>query len=280
MSAILTPINNNIVQVGVYSSGDTYTHIRAGSVYCTGISCNTVSELPAQSGGIAGYYLEQGSAAHVIADNAIYVMNSAGTWILQDTSPYNNVYTKTEVDNLLTPITDDISTLYTADSTLRGNIAALINDGAKNRLNVFASPSQPQPINNVTWTINADGTVTANGTASANSFFYIIPANTNIGFGEPTFISGCPAGGSATTYEIQVAMTGGTTYHDYGGGESIPFDYVYRYFVCCVRSGYNANNLIFRPMICDAWKYAITPAFVPYSPTNAELAAIIRNYHP
>lgn len=278
MSVILTPYNNNIVQTANYDSGDTYVHIRAGNLQFPGISCDTVSDLPAQSGGITGYYLEQGSTAHVIADNAKYMIDSGGNWILQDTSPFSNVYTKTEVDNLLTPITDDISSLYTADSDLRANIAGLINDGAKNRLNVFATASQT--INGVTWTINADGTVTANNTATANSFLYLIPNNSNIAFGEETFISGCPAGGSASTYEIQVAMQGGTTYHDYGNGEFIPYNYVYRYFVCCVRNGYTANNLIFRPMICDTWKYVITPVFVPYSPTNAELAALIRQYRP
>lgn len=278
MSAILTPYNNNVVQIGVYTAGDTYTHIRAGNLQFPGVSCDTVSDLPAQAGGIPGYYLEQGSTAHIIADNTEYMIDSGGNWILQDTSPYSNVYTKTEVDNLLTPITDDITTLYTANSTLREYVAGLINDGAKNRLNVFATASQI--INGVSWVINADGTVTANGTATANSFFYLIPNNANIAFGEATIISGCPAGGSASTYEIQVAMVAGTIYHDYGDGESIPFDYVYRYFVCCVRNGYNANNLIFRPMICDTWKYAITPAFVPYSPTNAEIMSIIRGYHP
>lgn len=32
-------------------------------------------------------------------------------WVLQDQSPFSNVYTKTEVDSLLTPITDDITSL-------------------------------------------------------------------------------------------------------------------------------------------------------------------------
>ena len=278
MSCVLTPIGNNIVQVGVYDSGDTYTHIRAGNLLQPGISCDTAADLPAQAGGITGYYLEQGSCAHVIDGNQLYVMTSSGSWIQQDTSPYSDVYTKFEVDSLLTPITDDIVSLYVSDSDIRGYIAGLINDSAKNRLNVFQTASQT--INNVVWTINADGTVTANGLASANSFLYLIPNNSNIAFGVATHISGCPSGGSASTYEIQVAQTGGTIYHDYGDGEDIPYDYVYRYFVCCVRSGYNADNLVFRPMICDTWKYLITPVFVPYSPTNAELAALIRSYHP
>lgn len=241
------------------------------------IECDADSDLPGVSD-FSGWIIDKGSKAHVIDGNTDYMLDSNGNWIPQDRSPYSDVYTKSEVDSLLTPITDDIMSLYTADSDLRGNISKLINDGAKNRLNVFQTASQT--INNVIWTINSDGTVTANGQASANSFLYLIPNNTNIAYGVETFISGCPSGGSASTYEIQVAQTGGTTYHDYGDGELIPFDYVYRYFVCCVRSGYTANNLIFRPMICDSWKYDFTPEFVPYSPTNAEIMSIIRSYHP
>lgn len=241
------------------------------------IECDTASDLPGIND-FTGKVLNKGSTAHVIDANEKYMMDSTGTWNIQQQSPFSDVYTKSEVDSLLTPIRDEISSLYTEDSTINSRIAALINDSAKNRLNVFQTASQT--INDVVWTINTNGTVTANGQASANSFLYLIPNNTNIGFGEDTHISGCPSGGSASTYEIQVAMVGGTTYHDYGDGEFIPFDYVYRYFVCCVRNGYTANNLVFRPMICDSWKYILTPVFVPYSPTNAELAALIRSYHP
>lgn len=260
------------IQTQLNVPGDTTTHV---IVY---MECDTLADLPASPTAISGLTLEISSRAHIIQDNTRYCMQADGTWQLQDQSPFSDVYTKSEVDSLLTPITDDITTLFTADSTISSQIAALINDGAKNRLNVFATASQT--INDVVWTINSDGTVTANGQASANSFLYLIPNNTNIAFGETTFISGCPSGGSASTFEIQVAQTGGTTYHDYGDGAEIPSDYVYRYFVCCVRNGYTANNLIFRPMICDVWKYNLTPEFVPYSPTNAELAALIRQFHP
>lgn len=237
------------------------------------VECDTLSDLPAVDA-FSPRVLLKSSTAHVIDGNTEHELNSAGQWILQDKSPYSDVYTKSQVDSLLQDID---STIAEEESTRRLQIAALIDSGAKNRLNVFAVSSQT--ISGVTWTVNSDGTVTANGTATANSFFYIIPGNTNVSFGEATFISGCPAGGSASTYEIQVSMAGGTTYHDYGDGESIPFDYVYRYFVCCVRNGYNAVDLVFKPMICDTWKYMLTPAFVPYSPTNAELSALIRSYH-
>lgn len=237
------------------------------------VECDTVSDLPAVDA-FAPRVLLKSSTAHVIDGNTAYELNSAGQWKLQDKSPYSDVYTKSQVDSLLLDID---STIAEERSTRRLQIAALIDSGAKNRLNVFATASQS--INGIQWTINADGTVSASGTATANSFLYLIPNNTNISYGVETFISGCPSGGSETTYEIQVAMAGGTTYHDYGDGETIPADYVYRYFVCAVRRGQTVSNLKFMPMICDAWKYVLSHAFIPYSPTNAELAALIRSYN-
>lgn len=240
------------------------------------IECDTLADLPEVSD-FPGRTLVKGSEAHVIDGNKIFELNSFGAWIQQEQSAFADVYTKSQVDS----IARDLDAIISLEANERKNqIAALIDSGAKNRLNVFATASQS--IAGIQWTINSDGTVSATGTASANSFLYLIPNNTNIAFGIETHISGCPAGGSSTTHEIQVAMVGGTTYHDYGDGETIPSTYVYRYFVCCVRSGQNiptSSPLIFHPMICDAWKYALTPDFVPYSPSNAELAALIRRYH-
>ena len=234
-------------------------------------------------------FVIQGSYAHVIQDNTKYMMKSDGTWVLQEDPLFSGIYTKEEIDDMISDIDDiqtaqavsihdleyDVEALQTADNVTNGRLARLVDQGAKNLLNVY--DTQTQTINGITWTINADGTVTANGTATANSFLYLIPNNTNISYGYETHISGCPAGGSSTTYEIQVAMTGGTTYHDYGDGKTIPDTYVYRYFVCAVRSGQTVSNLVFRPMITEPWKYALSQAFVPYSPTNAELAKMILN---
>lgn len=101
MSACLTPYNGNIVPVDVWTDGDTYTHIIAGNLKYPGISCDTVSDLPAQAGGISGYYLEQGSTAHVINSNTIYTMQSNGTWVQQDEASRMNVYTKAETDTAI-----------------------------------------------------------------------------------------------------------------------------------------------------------------------------------
>ena len=234
-----------------------------------------------------GVFFTPPTTMHIIEDNTTYAMKSDGTWVLQEDPLFSGIYTKSEIDDMISDIDDiqtaqavsirdleyDVEALQTADNATNGRIAKMADQGAKNLLNVY--DTQTQTINGITWTINADGTVTANGTATANSFLYLIPNNTNIAYGYETHISGCPAGGSSTTYEIQVAMTGGTTYHDYGDGQVIPSTYVYRYFVCAVRSGQTVTNLVFQPMLTESWKYALSQAFVPYSPTNAELAKMI-----
>ena len=98
MSAVFTPYNGNIVQIGVYTDGDTYTHVRAGTISNPGISCDSESDLPAQAGGIPGYFLEQGSTAHAISENTIHTITSSGAWIKQDYASRMDVYTKTEID--------------------------------------------------------------------------------------------------------------------------------------------------------------------------------------
>lgn len=250
------------------------------------IECDDLADLPTTTQ-FTGFVIDKESIAHVINGNQKYMLNSQGVWMLQEDPLFSGIYTKSEIDDMISDI-DDIQTaqavsirdleysveaLQTADNVTNGRLAKLVDQGAKNLLNVY--DTQTQTINGITWTINADGTVTSNGTATANSFLYLIPNNTNIGYGYETHISGCPAGGSSTTYEIQVAMTGGTTYHDYGDGETIPDTYVYRYFVCAVRSGQTVTNLTFRPMITESWKYSLSQAFVPYSPSNADLAKMI-----
>lgn len=245
------------------------------------VECDTEADLPAVNQ-FTGWILDKESKAHVIDGNLMFELNSSGSWILQEQSPFKDVYTKSQVNALIADVDSTIAAIDAAVRLLDAAEPALINSGAKNLLNVF-TVSTPQVINGITWTINSDGTVTASGTASANSFLYLMPNNSNIAYGYETVISGCPAGGSASTYEIQVAMVSGTTYHDYGIGETIPDDYVYRYFVCCVRSGQSipaGSPLVFRPMICRKTFADITSEFVPYAPTNAELYQLIRSYHP
>lgn len=279
MSAILTPYNNNIVQTANYNSGDTYVHIRAGNLQFPGISCDTVSDLPAQSGGITGYYLEQGSTAHVIADNTEYMIDSGGNWILQDTTPYNNIYTKSEIDSIVSGLENRISGIESDVLDNKYMIGKLIDNGAKNILNVWGQTSQV--ISGITWTINNDGTVRAQGTATANSVLYIwrnaFPPPT---ISESIVVSGCPAGASDTTYDISYTTNAsGTISVTTPQTISQAIAATTTRLALRVYSGQTVD-IVFEPMVCRYREYQYSSEFVPYSPTNAELYQIIRSYHP
>lgn len=70
---------------------------------CT-IECDAVSDLPAVDY-FDGISIYKGSNAHVIADNTVYKLNSSGTWVIQDESPFKDVYTKSEINSLLSDYT-------------------------------------------------------------------------------------------------------------------------------------------------------------------------------
>lgn len=225
------------------------------------------------------------SRAHSISDNKKYMLDSSGNWVEQEDTPFSNVYTKSEVDGLLLPITDDIQTLYTSDSTINSQLAVLINEGCKNVVNWSATSST---IEGVTFTINpADRTVSTSGTANQRSqkpLNFTVPPTLQSG---SYVLTGCPAGGAVGTtvkyclYVWDVTTSTRVSMNDTGSGVTFDWtpDSTHQYNIGVdIRSGNNADGLVFRPMITEVWKYALTQTYVPYSPSNAELAKMILGY--
>jgi len=112
--------------------------------------------------------------------------------------------------------------------------------------NLFKNVASSQEINDVTFTVNPDGSVTANGTASANSFFDIpceIPQGDYI-------FSASPQGGSSTTYGASVKYTTPSPQwsdNEYGNGVSATKAIqLVRLFIL---SGTTVSNITFYPMI-------------------------------
>ena len=115
--------------------------------------------------------------------------------------------------------------------------------------------------NGITFTDNKDGSVTVNGTATDNVTFYIKTVDKNFKPSSPILcISGCPAGGSSTTYRMTVnAFKQTETGHTYVAGVSdigngvvlnlTNKDYSQLEIVINVLSGTTVNNLVFRPML-------------------------------
>ena len=176
----------------------------------------------------------------------------------------------------LASITDDTYEPYaktnqelTAENqTLTNNVDVLFETGVKNICPPYLGSYSA---NGITYIGNSDGTVTVNGTCSAN-----VGTNIRVYLKAGQYkVSGCPSGGSYSTYRIGVTTDSWTLIgtHDHGNGTTItiPSDGYYRINLD-VRAGYVANNLVFKPMITDV----DTPEsdydhYVPYAKTNKQL---------
>lgn len=124
----------------------------------------------------------------------------------------------------------------------------------------------------ITYTVNADKSITCNGTTgstasyfSLNSVYTELPDNIDVVF------SGCPAGGSANTYALQLYEEASPIskihWNDYGGGITgkLPKTNNGKYKATIViRPNQTVENLTFYPML----RYAGTDnTYVPYVPT-------------
>lgn len=114
---------------------------------------------------------------------------------------------------------------------------------------VAAYPEAQQA--NVTATVNDDGSITINGTPTAQTDFYL-QANhdglTDIFDGVSITISGCPAGGGASTYRMQVCQTSTSYGNDDGSGYTVTGRTNTRFRIR-IAANYTCNNLTFYPMV-------------------------------
>lgn len=179
-------------------------------------------------------------------------------------------------DSTFVPYAKTNRELTVAEDEDRAALIAQVDGGAKNKLPMtHAGGSITRYGVTCTWDLNA-GTMILNGThrsgdSAAIFEFYdgsaedatILPAGSYV-------ITGCPTGGSTSTYRATLTQIAGAV--DTGNGRSFelsePHYAAYRVLI----SGNVAfNNMVFKPMVCSQEDYAISPAFVPYAPTNREL---------
>lgn len=122
-----------------------------------------------------------------------------------------------------------------------------------------------QTVNGITYTDIGDGRIMANGTATERSGFTLhtrSEGETNefiLPNGEYIF-TGCPAGGSASTYRINFGITKDGSYSELGSdrgngaaftaeGDDFSTDSVNLAFAIDILAGVTVSNLIFEPMI-------------------------------
>lgn len=115
----------------------------------------------------------------------------------------------------------------------------------------------------ITYTDNGDGTVTANGTSTGIADFilaYDFPVKKGM------IISGAPEGSNDVTFEIQVYKDVKNVVQSYGARSIATTDFVGTARIR-IRSGYTANNLVFKPQLEVGSATEYTP-FVDVSTTN------------
>lgn len=145
--------------------------------------------------------------------------------------------------------------------------------GAKNFINVTSKTST---YNGLTFTINADNSVTVNGTATVQSYFTLSNENAWDLKAGNYIINGCPSGGSASTFELQIRTDESDSSLwifgiDFGNGANfnIASDKKVKAYIG-VQSGVTVTNKTFYPMLRPASIQDDT--YVPYSMTNRELS--------
>ena len=181
--------------------------------------------------------------------------------------------------------TADVDTALSSTSTnpvqnkvVHAPIARLVDAGAKNLLKITATS---QTINGVTFTVNADQTVTVNGTNTGTgaATFVLVPNQQAILIPDGNYwFSGCPQGGGSGTFDLRwYHYSSNASAYDRGSGATIrkSGNTTDSNIAIVVMAGVTVNNITFKPMLCTAEDYDVSPEFVPYTPTMRELYEMI-----
>lgn len=171
------------------------------------------------------------------------------------------------------------STNPVQNKVVQAPIASLVDRGAKNVFNLEGSTFNSRPENTTTATKNADGSVLVSATGSG---IRIAHFTVNLQSGVNYHLSGCPSGGGASTYSLDIRDLTNAQIpdsFDIGSGSSsftVPTSGIY-YLSVRFADGYTtpSEGITFKPMLCTAEDYAISPEFVPYAPSNRELYEMI-----
>ena len=140
-------------------------------------------------------------------------------------------------------------TPYSNICPITGHTSATVTRTGKN---LIPNNAQTSTRNGVTFTVNNDGTITANGTASETAILPVFDFRNDNSLldGEYVF-SGCPEGGSSSTYRIDITRSPGSVLQEHGNGNRVVIggDYSLTWLRLVVLSGTTVNNLTFKPML-------------------------------
>lgn len=246
----------------------------SGDIYFDGTNNVSVMSIYVDSAadlsGLTQYediHFQLGSDALDVSTGNKYRMKSDGTWVLQPDNMWQNVYTKTEVDNIVTRIDSDIADVENDVSDLHLALSDVINSGGKNKMPVASGQSTPP----TRW-INVP-VVLPPGTYRV-SFGTLTSTDTDDQVCQACFLSG------TTQVSNWLSFTRGSNV--YSGICTITADTtIFRLYPAGSYAASEGDTVTFdRCMICDNALWEISPEYTPYCPTLYELYQLVKSYHP
>lgn len=119
--------------------------------------------------------------------------------------------------------------------------------------------------NGVTFTVS-NNIVTVNGTATGGDAYISMSASGTLEANQSYTISGCPSGGTSTTYFLQQNYWGGSQQagaQDFGNGRTFtPLNNTIYATYIFIKEGTTVNNMVFKPML---EKGSTKSAYEPYA---------------
>lgn len=240
-----------------------------------GLTIEVVAELPTTDISVTKIYLVPSTDPETqnVKDEYVNLDGTTSGWELIGSTKIDlsGYYTKTQIDEIIQGVKDyadskvaELKTYVQENYTPTTMLKDTVGWTGKNLLS-YPYFETSKTYNGITWTVNEDGSITANGTATANAVFNIHKRNP----GEDNdfalkngdyILSGCPSGGSSSTYVLAMSITkNGTVTNiatDRGNGVQFTADgddsfesEINPHINVTIVSGTTVNNLTFYPMI-------------------------------
>lgn len=142
-------------------------------------------------------------------------------------------------------------------------------------VNILENKAISQTLNGVDFLVKEDKSIIVNGT-STDRINFVLSSNNKLEAGTYT-LSGCPDGGSVTSYHLDVALIGTKTYLiDNGSSNTAKLDndldnLTYRILI---EKGVSLNSVVFKPKL---EKGSIATPYSPYGMGSVEIDVVNKN---
>lgn len=137
------------------------------------------------------------------------------------------------------------------------------------RKNLFENKNKSKTINGITFAVNPDGSVTVNGTATEQATFDY--ARNGVIYPNAAYkITGCPAGGSDSTYSLVVFDGSSTVIGKVYGNNAVNYNGEAEIWArIVIRAGSTVTNIVFKPQL--ELGSTATP-YEPYTGSTTDIA--------